>query len=63
MAKPDCPTCGTYRSRCKCLERKVPASNFVATVASNVDNEKLTDAEFREFIRNTLPIVEYDEET
>lgn len=36
----------------------VPADNFVETVRANVDNEKLTDEEFRAFIRNTLPIVE-----
>jgi len=35
-------------------------ANFMATIAANVDNETLSDAEFREFIRNTLyPIVEY----
>ena len=39
--------------------KKVPAENFMATIAANVDNEKVTDAEFREFIRNTLPIVEF----
>jgi hypothetical protein len=38
---------------------KVPAENFMATIAANVDNPKLTDADFREFIRNTLPIVIY----
>lgn len=38
----------------------IPASNFMATIAANVDNEKLSDAEFRQMIRNTLPIVEYD---
>ena len=42
------------------IKRTVPASNFMATVAVNVDNEKLSDKEFREFIRNTLPIVQYD---
>jgi hypothetical protein len=41
-------------------EPVVPASNFVATVAANVDNEKLADDGFREFIRNTLPIVIYE---
>ena len=41
------------------LERTVPADNFVATLAGNVDNEKLSDARFREFVRNTLPIVIY----
>lgn len=39
--------------------RVVPAEHFMATIAANVDNDKLTDAEFREFIRNTLPIVNY----
>ena len=40
------------------MERKIPATHFAATVAANVDNTKLSDAEFREFIRNTLPIVD-----
>jgi hypothetical protein len=35
----------------------VPAENFMATLNANVDNEKLSDADFREFVRNTLPIV------
>lgn len=39
--------------------RKVPADHFCGTLAANVDNAKLTDAEFREFVRNTLPIVDY----
>ena len=39
--------------------RPVPAEHFMATIAANVDNVRLTDAEFRDFIRNTLPIVEY----
>ncbi len=38
----------------------VPAANFVGTVASNVDNKDLSDKAFRQFIRNTLPIVIYD---
>ncbi len=37
----------------------VNAEHFVATMAANVDNTKLTDAEFRELFRNTLPIVIY----
>jgi hypothetical protein len=37
---------------------KVKAKNFVQTIAANVDNEKLSDIEFRQFIRNSLPIVE-----
>lgn len=40
-------------------KRTVPAEHFMATIAANVDNTKLDDAAFREFIRNTLPIVEY----
>lgn len=37
---------------------KVPAKNFVQTMTANVNNDKLDDAAFREFVRNTLPIVE-----
>ena len=42
------------------LPRNVKAENFVGTVAANVDNPKLSDKEFRQFIRNTLPIVIYN---
>ena len=38
----------------------IPAEIFVTTIAVNVDNPKLDDAEFREFIRVTLPIVAYE---
>jgi hypothetical protein len=31
----------------------------MATIAINVDNKNLSDKDFREFIRNTLPIVVY----
>jgi hypothetical protein len=41
-------------------EGTVPADNFVATVAANVDNGRLEDEDFREFVRNTLPIVKYN---
>lgn len=34
--------------------RKVPASNLLQTIAANVDNEKLTDAEFRDFVRRCV---------
>lgn len=37
---------------------KVPAVNFIGTLLVNVDNEKLSDADFREFFRNTISIVE-----
>ncbi len=36
----------------------IPAANFIDNIVANVDNDKLSDEEFREFIRNTLPIVE-----
>lgn len=42
-------------------ERKVDAKNFCATLAANVDNEKLSDEAFREFVRNTISIVDYEE--
>ena len=38
----------------------VPASNFVSTMAANVDNPKMSDSDFRQFVMNTLPFVEYD---
>lgn len=41
-------------------ERTVSASNFIATIAVNVNNRKMPDKDFRELIRNTLPIVIYD---
>ena len=49
----------SYRSMEIMAEKKrtVSASNFVGTVAKNVDNRKLSDEEFRAFIRTTLPIV------
>lgn len=41
-------------------KRTVPASNFCTTMEANVDNAELSDADFRQFIRNTLPIVQYE---
>jgi len=38
-------------------ERKISAKNFMQTIAANIDNEKLSDKDLRDFIRNTLPIV------
>ena len=40
------------------MSEKVPAVNFIGTLMANLDNEKMNDADFRQFIRNTLPIVE-----
>jgi hypothetical protein len=39
-------------------EFKVEAKYFVDQLKVNVDNSKLSDADFRKFVRNTLPIVE-----
>ena len=39
---------------------KIPAENFVALLAVNVDNKKLSNQAFRQLVRNTLPIVEYE---
>ena len=35
--------------------RETPAEIFLRTLAANLDNNKLTDAEFRQFVRNSLP--------
>ncbi len=40
-------------------EPSVPAENFMATIEANVDNSSLSDADFRSFIRNSLPVVIY----
>lgn len=40
---------------------KVGAVNFIGTMMANLDNEKMSDADFRQFIRNTIPIVEKPE--
>ena len=42
-------------------EGKIPADNFVGTLAANVDNPKLRDADFRQIVRNTLPIIHLPE--
>ncbi len=38
-------------------ERTVPAENFMATLNANIDNERLSDDGFREFVRNSIPVV------
>lgn len=40
-------------------DRDVDAKHFLGIVEANIDNEKLSDKQFREFIRNTLPIIDY----
>ena len=42
---------------------KVPAENFIGTLRANVDNKKLTDKAFREFVRNPLTVVEGGQES
>lgn len=36
----------------------VPAQAFVQLLRANVDNERLSDASFRDLVRNSLPIVQ-----
>lgn len=36
----------------------LPAKSFVGTLAANIDNDKLSDKEFRQFCRNSVPNVE-----
>lgn len=39
--------------------RMIPAENFMATLAANIDNSELSDAAFRQLVRNTMPIVQH----
>lgn len=34
------------------------AVSFVQLLRANIDNEKLSDEEFRSFVKNSLPVVE-----
>ena len=36
--------------------KTVPAKNLICTIAGNVNNVMLSDAEFREFIRNSVAV-------
>lgn len=36
---------------------KVSAENFMVTLDANVENERLSDAGFRDFVRNSIPVV------
>lgn len=38
----------------------IPAENFVQTLAVNVDNAGLSDADFRQMVRNTMPTVVFN---
>lgn len=44
----------------KPTEKFVTASNFVGTLVANVDNKGLDDCAFRQFVRNSLPLVDYE---
>lgn len=37
---------------------EIPPQHFVTLILANVDNDKLSDKDFREFIRTNLKIVE-----
>ena len=37
------------------IRKDVPAEKFVHLIASNVDNEKMTDSQFRKLVRCILP--------
>jgi hypothetical protein len=39
---------------------RVDAENFCGTLNANVDNKKVSDREFRAFVRRTLPIVKFE---
>lgn len=41
-------------------QRTIPADNFCGTLEVNTDNEKMTDEEFRKFVRRTLPFVQFE---
>lgn len=41
-------------------ERTVPAKIFMQSLEVNVDNDELSDKDFRQFVRNTLPIIIFD---
>ena len=43
----------------RCGFNLVPATNFLSTVAANINNAALSDADFRQFIRNSLDIVDF----
>ena len=42
--------------------RPSPAEMFMRTLAANLDNDKLSDADFRQFVRNSLPGIVFPED-
>lgn len=43
----------------KNVKPEVPAEHFAWMLHDNVDNQHMTDTQFREFVRNSLPVVIY----
>ena len=39
------------------MEKQIPSIHFMGTIMSNIDNTSISDEVFRDFIRNTLPLV------
>ena len=39
-----------------------PAEMFMRTLAANLDNDKLSDADFRQLVRNSLPGIAFPED-
>ena len=42
-------------------KKALPAEHFALLLSKNVENKKLSDKDFRDFVRNTLPIVNYSQ--
>ena len=38
---------------------KMDAKSFLKSLQANVNNVQLSDSEFREYVKNSLPIVEF----
>ncbi len=48
-----------YPSQRPTSGQRISAESFAATLAANVDNQRMSADAFRELVRSTLPIVEY----
>jgi hypothetical protein len=42
-------------------KQTIPAESFLDTLEANIENDKLSDTEFRQFVRNTMPAVQRTE--
>lgn len=38
---------------------QVPAESFLTLLCANVENDRLSDEAFRDFVRNSLPVVQF----